>query len=198
MKLFFAPQTRAVGSRWALEEVAAPHELIRLQFPDELTHPDLRAANPLGQVPTLVDGDQVVTESSAIALYLADRFPSSSLAPAQDLRHHYYQWAFFVGAALEPHLLEVFLHTVRLPEAERSSERANKAKEGFDRALGVVNDHLATHEYLLGEKFSMADVILGSLLGWAQMMNLLAGFDHARAYSKKMSSRPAFVRAVQD
>ena len=198
MKLFFAPQTRAVGSRWALEEVAAPHDLIRLKFPEELTRPDLRAVNPLGQVPTLVDGDQIVTESSAIALYLADRFPASSLAPVQDLRHNYYQWAFFVGAALEPHLLEVFLHTVRLPEAERSSERAAKGKEGFDRALGVVNDHLASHEYLLGEKFSMVDVILGSLLGWAQMMNLLTGFDHVRAYFKRVRSRPAFERAVQD
>jgi len=198
VKLFFAPQTRAVGSRWALEEVGAPHELIRLKFPEELTRPDLRAANPLGQVPTLVDGDQIVTESYAIALYLADRFPASGLAPAQDMRHQYYQWAFFAGAALEPHLLEVFLHTVRLPEAERSAERAAQAKEGFDRALGVVQDHLASHEYLLGERFSMVDVIWGSLLGWAQMMNLLAGFDHVRAYSKKVSSRPAFVRAVQD
>lgn len=198
MKLFFCPQTRAVSSRWAMEEVAAPHELIRLKFPEELVHPDLRAANPLGQVPTLVDGDQVVTESSAIALYLADRFPASSLAPAQDLRHEYYQWAFFVGAALEPHLLEFFLHTVRLPEGERSAERAAKAKEGFDRVLGIVNDHLATREYLLGEKFSMVDVILGSILGWAQMMNLLAGFDHVRAYFKRVRSRPAFERAVQD
>lgn len=196
MKLFYAPQTRAVSSRWAIEEVAAPHDLIRLQFPDDLSNADLQKANPLGQIPTLVDGEQVVTEASAIALYLADRFPQAGLAPAQHERHEYYQWAFFVGAALEPHLLEVFLHTVRLPEAERSSERARKAKEDFDRALGIVNDHLATRLYLLGESFSMVDVICGSLLGWAQMMNLLEGFDHVRAYFKRVCTRPAFERAV--
>lgn len=197
MKLFYAPQTRAVSSRWAIEEVAAPHDLVRLQFPDDLGNPDLRKANPLGQIPTLVDGEQVVTEASAIALYLADRFPHAGLAPAADERHEYYQWAFFVGAALEPHLLEFFLHTVRLPEAERSAERAGKAKEGFDRALGIVNDHLATRQYLLGESFSMVDVIFGSILGWAQMMNLLEGFEHVRAYFKRVCVRPAFERAVR-
>ena len=197
MKLFYAPQTRAVSSRWAIEEVAAPHELVRLKFPDDLGLPELQQANPLGQIPTLVDGQQVVTEASAIALYLADRFPQAGLAPAQGDRHEYYQWAFFVGAALEPHLLEFFLHTVRLPEAERSAERAAKAKESFDRALGIVNDHLATRQYLLGENFSMVDVVFGSILGWAQMMNLLEGFEHVKAYFKRLRSRPAFEKAVQ-
>ncbi len=197
MKLFYAPQTRAFSSRWAMEEVAAPHDLIRLKFPDELSNPDLQKANPLGQIPTLVDGDQVVTEASAIALYLADRFPQAGLAPAAEERHQYYQWAFFVGAALEPHLLEFFLHSERLPESERSAERAVQAKEGFVRALGIVNDHLATRQYLLGDPFSMVDVILGSILGWAKMMNLLAGFEHVRAYFKRVSSRPAFLTAFQ-
>lgn len=197
MKLFFAPQTRAVSSRWAMEEVAAPHDLVRLKFPDELTNPELQQANPLGQIPTLVDGDQVVTESAAIALYLADRFPQAGLAPAPEERHEYYQWAFFVGAAIEPHLLEFFLQTVRLPEGERSPERATKAKESLDRVFGIVNDRLAGREYLLGDKFSMVDVVLGSVLGWAQMMNLLQGYEHVKAYSKRVHSRPAFERAVQ-
>ncbi|MBX3169087.1 MAG: glutathione S-transferase family protein [Candidatus Eremiobacteraeota bacterium] len=196
MKLFYAPQTRAVSSRWALEEVAAAHELIRLKFPDDLNNSELQKANPLGQIPTLVDGDQVVTEASAIALYLADRFPRAGLAPTAEERHQYYQWAFFVGAALEPHLLEIFLHTVRLPEEERSAERATRAKEGFDRALGIADDHLASRSYLLGERFSMVDVIFGSILGWAQMMNLLEGFEHVRAYFKRVCTRPAFERAV--
>lgn len=197
MKLFYAPQTRAVSSRWAIEEVSAPHELIRLQFPDDLGNSELRKANPLGQIPTLVDGDQVVTEASAIALYLADRFPKAGLAPAPEERDQYYQWAFFVGAALEPHLLEFFLHSGRLPEGERSAERAGKAKEGFDRALAIVNEHLATRPYLLGEKFAMVDVLLGSILGWAQMMNLLEGFEYVRAYFKRVVTRPAFEKAAQ-
>ncbi|MBS2035547.1 glutathione S-transferase family protein [bacterium] len=196
MKLFFAPQTRAVSSRWALEELAVPHELVQLKFPEELVHPELRAANPLGQVPTLVDGDQVVTESSAIALYLADRFPAAGLAPAQDRRHEYYQWAFFVGAAMEPHLLEYFLQTVRFSEAERDSARAASAKEKFERVLQIVNHHLADRQYLLGDQFSMVDVILGSLLGWASMLKLLDGFEHVGAYYKRIYSRPAFQKAA--
>lgn len=196
MKLFFAPQTRAVSSRWALEEVGASHDLIQLKFPEELINPELRAANPLGQVPTLVDGEQVVTESAAIALYLADRFPAAGLAPALDRRHEYYQWAFFAGAAMEPHLLEYFLHTVRFDETTRDSQRAASAKEKFDRVMQIVNDHLATRQYLLGDQFSMVDVILGSLLGWAGMLNLLDGFDHVGAYFKRVLSRPAFQKAV--
>ena len=66
----------------------------------------------------------------------------------------------------------------------------------FMQAMGIVNDHLATRLYLLGESFSMVDVICGSLLGWAQMMNLLEGFDHVRAYFKRVCTRPAFERAV--
>ena len=196
MKLFFAPQTRAVSSRWAMEEVGAPHQLVQLKFPDELANPELRAANPLGQIPTLVDGQQVVTESAAIALYLADRFPQAGLAPALDRRHDYYQWAFFVGAAMEPHLLEFFLHTVRFSEAERDAQRAQVAREKFERVLQIVNDHLQGHLYLLGDQFSMVDVILGSLLGWASMLNLLDGFDHVGAYFRRVCSRPAFLRAV--
>ncbi len=196
MKLFFAPQTRAVSSRWAAEEVGAAHDLIQLKFPDELINPELRAANPLGQVPTLVDGEQVVTEAAAIALYLADRFPGAGLAPALDRRHEYYQWAFFAGAALEPHLLEYFLHTVRFEEGVRDSERAASAKEKFDRALQIVNDHLATRLYLLGDQFSMVDVIMGSLLAWAGMLNLLEGFAHVGAYFKRLRARPAFQKAV--
>lgn len=196
MKLFFAPQTRAVSSRWAMEEVAAPHELVQLKFPDELINPQLRAANPLGQIPTLVDGDQVVTESAAIALYLADRYPAAGLAPALDRRHEYYQWAFFVGAAMEPHLLEYFLHTVRFSEAERDAQRAAAAKEKFDRVLQIVNDHLKDRQYLLGEQFSMVDVILGSTLGWASMLKLLDDFEHVGAYFKRLYSRPAFQKAA--
>lgn len=197
MKLFYAPQTRAVSSRWAIEEVGAPHDLVQLKFPEELGNSELQQANPLGQIPTLVDGDQVVTESAAIALYLADRFPQAGLAPAPAERHEYYQWAFFVGAAIEPHLLEFFMQTVRLPEGERSGERATKSKEGLDRVFGVVNDRLAARQYLLGDQFSMVDVILGSILGWAQMMNLLQGFEHVQAYFKRVRTRPAFERAVQ-
>ncbi len=197
MKLFYAPQTRAVSSRWAIEETAAPHDLVRLKFPDELGHTELQKANPLGQIPTLVDGDQVVTESAAIALYLADRFPQAGLAPAPEDRHEYYQWAFFVGAAIEPHLFEFFMNSVRLPEGERSPERAAKAKEGLDRVFGIVNERLSTRSYLLGDRFQMVDVILGSVLGWAQMMNLCDGYEHVTAYFHRLRKRPAFERAIQ-
>lgn len=197
MKLFYSPQTRAVSSRWALEEVAVPYELIRLKFPDELGLAELQQANPLGQIPTLVDGEQVVTEASAIALYLADRFPQAGLAPGLEERHEYYQWAFFVGAAIEPHLVEFSMHSHFLPEAERDAARATKGKEGFDRVMGIVNERLGERPYLLGEDFSMVDVIFGSILGWAGMLGLLGGFDRVQAYYQRVSSRPAFQQAIQ-
>jgi glutathione S-transferase len=198
MKLFYSPQTRGVIARWALEEVGCEYELVRLKFPEEVKRADHLAYNPLGQVPTLVDGEKVITECTAIALYLADRFPEAKLAPPLGERGEYYNWCFFMNATLEPPLMQVFLHTMRLPEEERLPERASKAQEELDRVFGVLQQRLEGREYVAGQTFSMADLLLGSTLGWIEKIGFLRNFPGLAEYARRTNARPACQRANAD
>ena len=108
LKLYFAPRTRATRPRWLLEELGVPYELVELDMSkqEHKQLPYLRI-HPLGRVPALADGDQVIFESAAICMYLADKFPEKKLAPAVGTpeRGQYYQWMVYAGATLEPEVL---------------------------------------------------------------------------------------------
>ena len=105
MKHYFHPMSRAATTDWMLRELDAPHEQIVVDIhAGEQNSPEYRAINPMGKVPTLVDGDAVVTETAAICAYLADRFPDRGFAPPLDAadRGKYYRYLFFPGMTLEP------------------------------------------------------------------------------------------------
>src|SRR5215831_18918692 len=183
LKLYHSPQSRSTRPLWLLEEIGAPYELVKI--------------DPHGVVPALLDGDLVLFESAAICAYLADKFPAAHLAPAVGTpeRGRYYQWLFYAMATLEPPVLQVFLHSVRLPEAERSARTAEQGRKTFAEVAAVISNALASKPFLLGEQFSAADVMIGSTLAWAQFMNLLEGHATLGEYVQRLSARPAFQRA---
>ena len=198
MKLYYAPQTRAGRPRWMLEEIGAPYELQQLDMSKgEHKAPAYMKIHPHGAVPAFVDGDLVMFESAAICAYLADKFPDKKLAPAVGTaaRGLYYQWLVYSMATLEPPVLQVFLNTVMLPEAQRSAAAAEEAKKRFAEVAGVLEQALVGRTYILGEQFSAADVMIGSTLVWAQFMGLLNGHPTLEAYAARLAERPAFKRA---
>lgn len=196
MKLFYSPMTRAAMTRWALEECGAPHQLVRLKFPDDLRNPEVLALNPLGQVPILVlENGQVMTEASAICLELADRY---GLAPPLPQRGDYYQWCFYMVGSLEPPLVQWFLHTIRLPEAQRDPEQAAQGRQAVEKGLTRLQNHLRGRTFLVGDQFTMADVILGATLDWIFHVQLLGDFAELLEYYQRLTQRPAYQRSHAD
>jgi len=198
MKLYHRPQSRSVRPRWLLEEIGAPYELITLDHAKgEDKTPAYLKIHPHGAVPAFVDGDLAMFESAAICLYLADKFPDKHLAPAigTPARGLYYQWMLYSIATLEPPVLQIFMNTVMLPEAERSAAAVEQGRKTFGEVANVLSQALAGKPFLLGQQFSAADVMIGSTLGWGQFMGLLEGRPELGAYVKRLSERPAFQRA---
>jgi glutathione S-transferase len=197
--LYHSNQSRSVRPRWLLEEIGTPYEVVHLDLSkQEHKTPAYLRVHPHGQVPALVDGDLTLLESGAICLYLADKFPDAKLAPlpGSPARGPYYQWMFYTIGTLEPPILQVFLNTIQLPEAQRSADAADAGRTKFGEVAKVLSDALATHPYLLGNDFSAADVMIGSTLSWASFMGLLDGFPTLATYAERLMQRPAYQRAT--
>ena len=200
MKLYYHPQTRAGRPRWLLEELGVPYEIVPVDLSKgEHKTPAHKKIHPHGAVPALVDGDLTMFESAAICAYLADKFPEKGLAPAVGTaaRGLYYQWLFYAMATLEPPVLQVFLNTRMLPEAERSPAAAEKGKAAFADVGRVLEQALTGKSFLLGERFSAADVVVGATLIWAGAMGLTAGYPELLRYCERLQARPAYARSRQ-
>jgi glutathione S-transferase len=193
--------TRATRPRWLLEELGVPYELVRVDLSaGEQTQPEYRKVHPHGRVPALVDGEMTMFESAAICLYLADRFPEKRLAPPPDspLRGPYYQWMVYSVATAEPPLLKIFLNTVRRPEGERNPKEVEEGRAEFREVADVLSRALEGKPFLLGSEFSAADVMIGSVVGWARSLRLLEDRPVLKEYSRRLVERPAYKRATED
>ncbi|MCX8071733.1 MAG: glutathione S-transferase family protein [Candidatus Binatia bacterium] len=201
MKLYHAPRTRSVRPRWLLEELGVPYELVRLDLGQkEHKRPEYLAIHPHGTVPALVDGNLALMESSAICMYLADKFADKGLAPAPGTQERglYYQWMVYAVATLEPPLIQIFQHTMNLPESERSPKALQEGQEKFREVARVLSDALEGKQFLVGNKFSAADIMIGSTLVWAQLMGLLGDQPTLAAYVQRLLERPACQKAQAD
>lgn len=201
MKLYHAARTRSVRPRWLLEEMGVPYELVRIDLTKgEQKQPAYLAIHPHGVVPALVDGDLSLFESSAICMYLADKFPEQRMCPpvGTPARGLYYQWMVYAIATLEPPLIQIFQHTIMLPEEKRSAQAAEEAKGKFTEVTQVLTKALAGKPFLLGENFSAADIMVGSTLAWAHLLGLLADFPALQEYVGRLIQRPAYIKASAD
>ena len=149
LTLYHSPQSRSIRPRWLLEELGVPYEVKTMSLADgDQKKPDYLKLNPNGAVPTLVDGDLVLWESAAICQYLADKFPDKRLAPPVGTpeRGKYYQWVQYAMSGIEPPAVTIFLHSMRLPEAERIPKLVDEARAQLAAALTVVDGALAGRE----------------------------------------------------
>ena len=201
MKLYHSQYTRSGRARWMLEEVGAPYELERIVFAKgEHKTPEYLAVHPHGSVPALLDGALKLIESSAIVMHLADKFPEKKLAPAlgSDDRAHYYRWMVYVPATVDPVLEAITMHGRMLPEAKRIAAIAEEGKRKLAGIARVLEEAVGGREYVVGDGFTAADVIVGSAIGWIGFLGMLGEHPTLAAYYKGLVARPAFERAHAD
>lgn len=200
LKLYYVPMTRAMRPRWLLEELGVPYELVRLDPSRQETRTGtyLRV-HPLGHVPALDDDGTVIIESAAIALHLADRFPDRGLAPAPGSpdRGRYYQWIVYAVVTVEPQVATV-AEQGRLAPGERSEQVVEKARARFREVAAPLETHLAGRSFMVGDRFTAADVVVASVLAWARSIGLLGELPACAAYAREMLSRPASKKARAD
>ncbi|MDR3424726.1 MAG: glutathione S-transferase family protein [Alphaproteobacteria bacterium] len=193
MRLFWAPNTRSMRALWMLEEIGAPYERVLVDLKSGAQHrPDYHAINPMEKVPALQDGAACVAESGAIIAYLAEKFPEIGLAPpiGAPTRGRFLQWLFFSGSCVEGAITQKFTQA-QMPE--------HVAGFGsFDRVFNVLEEALFSTPYLLGEKFSAADVLIGADLHFTiNAVKMLEPRPVFASYLERCQSRPAFLRAAK-
>lgn len=188
IEFYHAPNTRSTGVRVLLEELGAPHRLHVLNMrAGEHLGDAYRAINPMAKVPAIRHGDALVTEQAAVYMYLADLFPEAGLAPAltDPARGTYLRWMVFYGSCFEPAVID--RHLKREP-----GPRAMSAYADYDSVIARVTEALNPGPYLLGDRFSAADVLWGSALGWTTGFGLVAPDPALSAYVDRIRARPAF------
>jgi glutathione S-transferase len=173
--------------RWVLEEVGAEYDYV-VMTPEEAGGEDHRARHPLGRVPVLETDDGFLFESAALCLQIADMYPASGLLPplGSYQRGQVYQWAFFAMTELEAAIIQVY----RPPTGADASARA-AADERLEQTLAVLEAALEGRSYLVGDAFTVADVLVGSLLGHARRADLLPGSRNVTSYFERLEMRPA-------
>jgi glutathione S-transferase len=188
------PMSRGRIVRWMLEEVGQPYRTELLDYGTTIKAPEYLRINPLGKVPALRHGEVVVTESAAICCYLADAFVEARLAPppGDRLRGPYYRWLFFAAGPFEAAATNQALGVV-VP-----AERKPMVGYGdFPDMLSVLEGALAGREYLVGDRFSAADVYVGAHIGWGMRIGTIEKRPAFERYSERLSARPAAIRARQ-
>lgn len=187
--LYHHPFSRAASAVWALEETGQPYDL---HFVDIMKGgqkaPDVVALNPMGKLPILTDGEAVVTENAAIALYLADRYAAGRLAPPLDdpKRATYLRWSLFAPSVIEPGAMA---------KAANWDFKPSQAGWGTHEAMvTTMVGAIAGRDYILGDTFSMADVIFGGTIRYMLMFNMLDPNPTLQAYADRLGQRPALQR----
>jgi glutathione S-transferase len=191
--LFHSPQSRSAGALILLEELGAEYELHVLNLKKgEQRRADYLAINPMGKVPAIVHDGALVTEQGAVYAYLADLYPEAGITPAigDPLRGPYLRWLFYYGSSFEPALIDKSL--------KREPAPASTSPYGdYETMLKTLTDQLATGPFLLGERFTAADVLWGTALRWTTMFKLVPETPVVTGYIGRVTSRPAVERAAK-
>lgn len=200
MKLYeFAP-TRSIRARWALQELAVDFETISVNLKArEHRNPEFLELNPAGKVPVLVDGDLVLTESVAIVLYLAEKFPDRGFLPADgQLRADVYRWVLFAVTELEQPLWRIAKHTAIFPERDRIPADVALARREFLPMAAVLENHMKGRAYVVGDGITAADFVVAYTLDWAGEAELLGECPALRSYVERMYARPRAPQRIAE
>jgi glutathione S-transferase len=183
------PQSRGRIVRWMLEEVGQTYDTEVIAY-DRLKDPAYLAVNPMGKIPAISHRGHVVTECAAICAYLADTFPDTGLGPRDSEKADYYRWFFYAAGPIEAAVSNQAMGWVPPPERERMFGYGN-----FDRVVTVLDDLLSGRDYVCGERFTAADVYLGSQIMFPMQFGMLDKRDSFVRYAERLHQRDAYKRA---
>ena len=186
------PMSRGRIVRWMLEEVGATYRTEVIEYGPPMKSPSYRAVNPMGKVPAIRHGDTVVTEAAAICAYLADAFPEAGLAPPPDERGAYYRWLFFAAGPLEAAVTNRFLGFEPPADQEPMVGYGN-----YDAVMDTLEHAVLGGGYIAGERFSAADVYVGSHVGWGLLMGTIEKRPAFVEYWSRLENREARQRAEE-
>lgn len=192
MKLYeFAP-TRSIRARWTLQELGVDFESIVIKVVEgETQSPEYLGVNPAGKIPSLIDGDLVLTESVAIAVYLAEKYPQKGLLPTElHERAQLNRWMLFTVTELEQPLWRIARHSFIYPEEQRLPADVEIARSEFRAMAAVMEKHMKGREFVVGNRVSVGDFVLAYTLDWGNEEQLLDGCPSLLAYMKRMYDRP--------
>lgn len=192
MKLYEFPPTRSIRARWLLQELGIPFEAVTVSLnKGDHQKPEYKQVNPVGKLPALVDGNFVLTESVAIALYLAEKAEGQAFIP-KDLRERasMYRWLLFTVTELEQPLWRIARNTNIYPEAERSAKDVENASREVKEMASVLEAHMQGRKYVVGDHVTVADFVLAYTLDWANEAKFLGHCPQLKAYMEQMYKRP--------
>jgi glutathione S-transferase len=186
------PMSRGRIVRWMLEEIGQPYRTELLDYGTTMKAPAYLALNPMGKVPAILHRGTVVTEAAAICAYLADAFPQAGLAPppGDPARGPYYRWMFFAAGPVEAAVSNRALGVEVPPE-----RRGMVGYGSLDEVVTALDHAVSQGAYLAGDRFTAADVYVGSQIGWGMMFGTMEKRPAFERYWERIGSRPAAVRA---
>jgi glutathione S-transferase len=192
--------TRSIRARWTLQELGVPFEAVSVNLvAGEHRQNPFLALNPAGKVPALEDGGLLLTESVAIVLYLAEKYPEKGLAPAGlAARAELLRWLLFTATELEQPLWRITRHTVLYPEERRLPGEVALAREDFLAMARVLDRHMVDREFVVGDSVTVADFVLAYTLDWAQLVDLLGELPRLEGYMLRMYDRPHAAMRIKD
>lgn len=189
---FTNPMSRGQIARWALHEVDADYAQELVDWTNKSAK--FLAANPMGKVPTIVHHhagvERVVTEAAAICHYLAEMHPQANLLPKDEEMADYFRWIFFAAGPIEQSI------TSRALKFEPTPEQQPMAGWGsFERTMTTLEQHLTDRDYVCGNRFTMADVYVGSSVDWGLNFGIIPPNEAFVAYAERMQARPKYKAA---
>ncbi len=198
MKLYHCADARSLRPLWALEELGAEYELVNMAFPPRATYPGYLNINPLGTVPTFVDGEVTLTESTGICHYLGEKFAPTDLRvdPSEPAYGAYLNWMYRSDATLTFPQTIVLRYTRLEPKERRLPQAAEDYTVWYLSRLRSVEAALEDQEFLCAGRFTMADIAVHYALFLGETLGLAERYKpRSRDYLERLKERPAFRRA---
>ncbi len=192
LKFYTNPQSRGQIVRWMLEEIGQPYDTEILDYATTLKGDAYAKINPMQKIPAIVHDGNIVTEVAAICLYLADAFPAAGLAPPPAERADYYRWTFFAAGPIEA----AFTNKSMGWEPDADKQRMF-GYGSFERAVDNLEAAVTGKRFIANDKFSAADVVVGSQIGFMLMFGLLEPRPAFTAYVASVTDRDAYRRGKQ-
>jgi len=196
LKIFHAPRTRSLRIVWLCEEMGLPYEIAAVKFSDP--SPELIAANPLRSLPALQDGSVTMIESIAMMLYIMGKYGPTDLElrPSDPDYARYLQFLLFGEAGMAMYGNPLVATKFFAPDDKRSNWTSDYLKATFAKRLGFVDNHLGDAPFIVGNRFTAADISVGYTIGMAGFACDIEPSLKLRAYLDRLKARPAYQRAV--